>query len=819
MTVPSDHSERFVQLLIDDGLIRRDDWQIAQSIHKVQGGRLIEILLGLCPISEEELYQATARQLNMTFWSEHQLANLSLPADLLQKFPANIVLEHNFLPIKWEGGGAQRTLHLVIPNPLEHETLEAIRLYGQAAYLQLGVATPSSIVNAIQVHYKNRMPSFQEKDGEQSGAGVAVPASGLSTGVHVGIAPPKLQLKQCPACDTPQPVNADHCGQCGSPMDLSQADPVLGKTVGNFCLQSKLGEGGMGIVYRAFDERNRQEAAVKILRTHLTTNERVVKRFHREAQAQNLLRHENIVHVHDFGFEEGVGFFIAMEFLRGKSMEEILEKYPELLTVAFTGSVVRQVCDAMGFAHSRGIYHRDLKPDNIFLVDQGHWEPPLVPLVKVLDFGVAKMVASEEDERLTRTGMTIGTPRYMAPEQAGDGNADHRSDIYSLGVILFEILTGQSPFEGSSAYQIMLRHVYADPPSLRETRPDIPYPVELENFMQSSMAKDPRKRPHSMDMFWQTLAPGLQQLERDVGPMSSLHQKARGPFRRSQVPEEEPSETAEPPVIVGRMVHTSNPPAGPPGANIPTTMAPAVGESSHWGAAIQASRPSHNPGATAGHNPGAIATPPPGSTPSSGWLQAEDLAFWEDSFPEDASGSRGGSAHAQHENFMSMAPLPSQNRASFQPTPLSTGIPGNAFSLNPPPTPPPPSRSMQDVNAIPFPGFSDPAHAPHVTPLPHNVVQRPSLLSPPETPPPVGDSIQAIPPSSGAKPTRSSGLNLRADARSIREKNRAVQPRALKKQHAPTTEKSSSKTMIWIILSVVLVLTGIGVWFFLTQMK
>lgn len=812
MTVPSDHSERFVQLLIDDGLIRRDDWQIAQSIHKVQGGRLIEILLGLCPISEEELYQATARQLNMPFWSEHELTNLVLSADLLQKFPANIVLEHNFLPIKWEGSGAQRTLHLVIPNPLEHETLEAIRLYGQAAYLQLGVATPSSIVNAIQVHYKNRMTSLEAKDSDRPITTNQAPAPGLSTGVHPGIAPPKLQLKECPACGTPQPISAEHCAQCSSPMDLSQADPVLGKTVGDFCLQSKLGEGGMGIVYRAVNERTHQEAAVKILRTHLTTNERVVKRFHREAQAQNLLRHENIVHVHDFGFEEGIGFFIAMEFLRGKSMEEILEKHADLLTVSFTGSVLRQVCDAMGFAHSRGIYHRDLKPDNIFLMDQGRWEPPLVPMVKVLDFGVAKMVASEEDERLTRTGMTIGTPRYMAPEQAGDGNADHRSDIYSLGVILFEVLTGQSPFEGSSAYQIMLRHVYADPPSLRETRPDLPYPVELENFMQAAMAKDPRKRPHSMDMFWQTLAPGLKQLEQEIGPLSSLHAKARGPFRRSHAADIEPPETAEPPVIVGRMVHTSNPPAGPPGANIPTTMTPAIGkESSGWGAAIAQPPPP----------PNRIASPVPPSptSPSSGWLQAEDLAFWEDSFPNEARSSHAGQHLAHPDPLAPSMALPSQQHAGRQPTPLSPSI-HNAMMQPVGQTPPPPSiRPPQDMS-IPFPGFAEispPASS--LTPLPNPGPGRSSLLSPSETSaPPTHASTSASQPP-GAKSSRATGLNLRADAKSIREKNRAVQPRALK-QHTPATEKkSSSKIGLWIALFLVLVAIGVGAWFLWKFMK
>ncbi len=801
MTAASDNSERFIQLLIDDGLIRREDWQIAQSIHKVQGGRLIEILLGLCPISEEDLYQATARQMNLPFWSEHELTNINLSSELLEKFPATVVLEYNFLPIKWEGREGQRTLHLVIPNPLEHETLTAIRIYGQAAYLNLGVATPSAIVNAIQVHYKNRIPAPGEAEVEEALSDLDEKVPGITTGQHRGVAPPKLQLKECPACTSPQPMDAEHCSQCGSPMDLSAADPILGRTVGTFHLQSKLGEGGMGVVYRAINEENQQEAAVKILRNHLTTNERVVKRFHREAQAQNQLRHDNIVYVHDFGFEEGVGFFIAMEFLRGKSMEELLEEHSDLMSVPFVGTILRQVCDAMGFAHSRGIYHRDLKPDNIFLLDMGQWEPTANQHVKVLDFGVAKMVASEEDERLTRTGMTIGTPRYMAPEQAGDGAADHRSDIYSLGVILFEMLTGKSPFEGSSAYQIMLRHVYADPPALREVRPDIPYPPQLEEFLKRAMAKDPRKRPASMDMFWQELHPCMQILENEIGPTTCLHDEARGPFRRNSTPGSTP-ETAEPPVIVGRMVKSNNPPVGPPGANIPTTMTPTVNPEPAWGGHVgtpppasvpvqqmyqpQAQHVQHSPMP----HPTAPPTPPP-ATGSSSWLNDEELQDWESAFPEEnIPGQRMGGMHpgAMPGQPVQSGPFPSYANMDL----ISTG-------------------GGQDPASVPFPGFSDVGSAPQ-TPAPQSSAIRPSILS--SSPSNTSHSGTRV--NTSSKPVRSGGLNLRGNKNKIREKSRMVQPRALKQK--PPTGSSNGLMKIFFIL-LILALIGSGVWYYLTQMK
>lgn len=545
---PPDDSLQFAQLLLDDGLIRQEDWNIAESIRHVQGGRIIEILLGLCPLSEEELYRAIARQLNYPFWTEMDLVSSSIPDALLLRFPISIALECDFLPILWEEHG--RRLHIVLPNPLDVQTLNSIQMYAQADELVIGVATPSDVVTAIQVHYK---PGHDEKDSREPSEFFAgsEPSAEFFLPEQSGhsISPPKRQMRECPACQNMEPVVADICSRCSSPMDLSDADPLLGKVLKGFRLNQKLGEGGMGLVYGAQHADSRQEAAVKILRSHLSSNERVVRRFHREAQAQNQLRHPNIVHVHDFGFEKGVGFFIAMEFLRGMSLEEILEEHHNSISVGFIHAVFCQVCDAMGLAHSRGIFHRDLKPDNIFLLDDEQHHFFEQPHIKILDFGVAKMVASEEDERLTRTGMTIGTPRYMAPEQAGDGNTDHRSDIYSLGVILFELLTGQPPFEGSSAYQIMLRHVYADPPALSHVRPDLPFPHELEDFLNRALAKDPQDRPASMDMFWRECRPALERFEAALPGEYLLHSPVEAPLETDQ----DSLDSAPAPVFVGRL--------------------------------------------------------------------------------------------------------------------------------------------------------------------------------------------------------------------------------------------------------------------------
>ncbi|MCB9637743.1 MAG: protein kinase [Myxococcales bacterium] len=536
-------SLQFGQLLIADGLIQQHDWQAALHTRERQGGQLLEILMGLCPVSEQDLYSAIARQLGLKFWSETEILQLRLNEELVRQFPPFLLLEHTFLP--WHFEPTRELLHIILPNPLDHQTIEAIKLYSHVEQLSIGVATPTSVVNALQIHYRSERNENQEigiDEDDADSANLFQSESGYN------ISPPKLQLRPCPACGHQEQVDKETCSYCGSPMDLAQADPLLHKNVSHFRLDRKLGEGGMGLVYQAVDLQNSKEAAVKILRSHLNSNERVVRRFHREAQAQNQLRHPSIVYVHDFGFEEGVGFFIAMEFLRGQSLEDVFEFEPERLNIHFLQTIFRQVCDAMGFAHSRGIFHRDLKPDNLFLMENNTGDV-LNQRLKILDFGVAKMVASEEDQRLTRTGMTIGTPRYMSPEQAGEGNTDHRSDIYSLGVILFECLTGHPPFEGSSAYQIMLRHVYADPPKLTQVRPDIAYPQEMESLISRALAKDPQKRPPSMDMFWHELSECFEIFKRAEDPFRSL--LLTSPHRKEEAQEEE----EEAPVIVGRMIH------------------------------------------------------------------------------------------------------------------------------------------------------------------------------------------------------------------------------------------------------------------------
>lgn len=785
MTLSSDNSEQFIKMLIEDGLISQAHLQQAQSIQATHGGRLIEILLGICRISETKLYQAIARKLNMPFWSEHELQKFNLDVSIIQRFPMDTVSQYNFLPFKWEQQENYSALHLVISDPYAQDLLEHIRRYAEVSALQVGVATPSAISTAIQIHYRNQSHMSPPEDPPYLG-----PEDDRVLNVNQtshNIAPPKLPMRECPACENSLPIHIEICTRCSSPMDLSQADPLLNKYVGGgkVCLTRKLGEGGMGLVYQAYDEENNIDVAVKILRIHLSTNDRVIKRFHREAQAQSILRHDNIVHVHDFGFAEGIGYYLAMEFLRGQSMEEILEHKPHLLTVSFTRSVLSQVCDAMGFAHSRGIYHRDLKPDNIFLLEQDNWEQATEQKVKVLDFGVAKMMVSDNDDRLTRTGMTIGTPRYMAPEQAGEGTSDHRSDIYSLGIILFEILTGKSPFDDTSAYQIMLKHVYAEPPSLQSIRPDIPYPPDLENFVYRVMSKNPHHRPQSMDMFWQELAPSLDLLERSIGPNLSLHDQMRGAFRISREEVEE-NHTNEPPVIVGRMLNTNTAQADAEWLDQAISNNDVV----HLQTEDNIQPPARNQMIP---DPQHIPSP---SKPSI--LAAEDLAHWEDSFSDNISPS-SPSYSAMHGVSSSQSILPQyldpsdpELQAAKSKQVKSEQVPRY---FTPAPKSHPPGSSSLPLTPLPHQGY-DP------------VIQTPYRQTGDQAAYNANEPDQKIPPIdfSEHKHPRIGHLGLRSNLKNIREK-KAIQPRALKQQPSQSSKRN------WLLLILFLALAaGIALW-------
>ncbi len=273
----------------------------------------------------------------------------------------------------------------------------------------------------------------------------------------------------------------------------SAVDPRIGQIVQDrYRIVRKIGEGGMGAVYEGEHTVIRRKVAIKCLHAQYATNQEMVNRFHREAMAANAIRHPNIVEVTDMGrFPDGA-VFMVLEFLEGKELSGVL-KQSGAMPLSRVVHIVSQVCDALSAAHDASIVHRDLKPDNIYLCPRGDDDPDFV---KVLDFGIAKYREQGHGQGMTRTGMTMGTPNYMAPEQAqASKDLDHRADIYSLGVILFHLITGVLPYDDESFPMLMVKVISYPAPRLRSVSPEIPQ--ALDDLVDRMLAKNPALRPPS----------------------------------------------------------------------------------------------------------------------------------------------------------------------------------------------------------------------------------------------------------------------------------------------------------------------------------
>lgn len=244
-------------------------------------------------------------------------------------------------------------------------------------------------------------------------------------------------------------------------------------------IEKLIGEGGMANVYLANDKILYRKVAVKVLRGDLAGDEKFVRRFQREALAASSLSHPNIVEIYDVGEDEG-NFYIVMEYIEGKTLKQLIKKRG-VLTISETIDIMLQLLDALAHAHDSYIIHRDIKPQNIMIKDSG--------LVKITDFGIAVAINSAQ---LTQTNSVMGSVHYLPPEQAGGKGSTIRSDIYSLGILLFEMLTGKVPFKGDSAVEIALKHIKETMPSAKEINPVIPQ--ALENVILKASAKNPKNR-------------------------------------------------------------------------------------------------------------------------------------------------------------------------------------------------------------------------------------------------------------------------------------------------------------------------------------
>ncbi len=267
------------------------------------------------------------------------------------------------------------------------------------------------------------------------------------------------------------------------------ANDYSGQTIeGRYRIEKLLGKGGMGAVYLGRHTVIGKKVAVKFLHHQFTHNEEIVKRFYREAQAAAAIAHKNIIDVLDVGVSETREPYLVMEYLEGESLSHLLRRNGNIDMGAACG-ILEPTLLALAVAHSKGIVHRDLKPENIFLVKQDDD----IPQIKIIDFGISKITELGASVRFTQTGTLLGTPAYMSPEQArGDSDVDHRSDLYSVGVMLYEMLSGKMPITGKNHNAHLMNVITQAPIPPRESNPE--FPLEAEPVVLKALSKDAGSR-------------------------------------------------------------------------------------------------------------------------------------------------------------------------------------------------------------------------------------------------------------------------------------------------------------------------------------
>ena len=300
-------------------------------------------------------------------------------------------------------------------------------------------------------------------------------------------------------------------------------DPLVGRTIdGRYFIEEVLGEGGMGLVYAARHSILGKRLAIKVLRPEVSKDEEIITRFRQEAQSASAIGNEHIIDISDFGTLPDSSTYFVMEFLDGKDLTTAIEEQRPMEDVRVV-HIAKQLCQALGAAHSRGIVHRDLKPDNIYLIRR-HGDPDFV---KVLDFGIAKVGSGTK--KLTKAGQVFGTPHYMSPEQCAGTGTDHRTDIYAMGVILYEMTAGKVPFDADNLMGILTKHMYEQPVPPHTLPPPVDVSPPLEAVILRCLEKSPESRYQTME----AVLEDLRKVEQGITPDAVLHavDRSSGPGR------------------------------------------------------------------------------------------------------------------------------------------------------------------------------------------------------------------------------------------------------------------------------------------------
>jgi serine/threonine protein kinase/tetratricopeptide (TPR) repeat protein len=301
---------------------------------------------------------------------------------------------------------------------------------------------------------------------------------------------------KCPRCDTDNPSDSQFCSKCGTQLGLSKDASFPTETIetskeelttgstfaGRYQIIEELGRGGMGRVYKAVDTEVNEKIAIKLIKSEIAADKRTIERFRNELKFARKIRHKNVCQMYDLSKEEG-NYYITMEFVPGDDLKSLIRRMGRL-SPGQAITIAQQVCDGLTEAHKLGVVHRDLKPQNIMIDQDGN--------ARIMDFGIAR---SLEGKGITGAGVMIGTPDYMSPEQVEGKETDQRSDIYSLGVILYEMVTGHPPFEGDTPFTIGVKHKSEAPKDPKEMNPQIP--DDLSHIILNCLEKEKENRYQS----------------------------------------------------------------------------------------------------------------------------------------------------------------------------------------------------------------------------------------------------------------------------------------------------------------------------------
>jgi predicted Ser/Thr protein kinase len=355
------------------------------------------------------------------------------------------------------------------------------------------------------------------------------------------------QKKICPQCSTEYDIEQKFCPKDGTTLRIQggQTGDLVGAVIADrYNVIKKLGEGGMGTVYLAEHVKMGRKSAIKVMNPGMVSDADAISRFNREASNASRINHPNVASVYDFGETSDGLIYLAMEFIEGPSLTKVIEESGSLPPVR-AAEITRQAAEALAAAHDLGIVHRDLKPDNIMLAKGRDG----ADIVKVVDFGIAK-AADGEGQKVTKTGLVVGTPEYMSPEQLAGDKLDGRSDTYSLALVTYAMMTGKLPFPAETIQESMIKRLTDEPKPLAESKPDVIWPEAVQTVITTALQRDAVSRYQTASEYGRALHAAVQGMPRGRASAATA--------------------------VIGRVSMPKGPAAPAPAAHEPTKAIPAT---------------------------------------------------------------------------------------------------------------------------------------------------------------------------------------------------------------------------------------------------